>query len=32
RVTGYVQAVSGWNESKKQELKDRQRYNMSDMI
>ncbi|RZN14639.1 MAG: anaerobic ribonucleoside-triphosphate reductase [Methanosarcinales archaeon] len=32
RVTGYVQAVSGWNESKKQELKDRQRYNVSDMI
>ncbi len=26
RVTGYVQAVSGWNEGKKQELKDRKRY------
>jgi len=26
RVTGYAQAVSGWNESKKQELKDRKRY------
>jgi len=23
RVTGYIQAVSGWNEGKKQELKDR---------
>jgi hypothetical protein len=28
RVTGYIQAVSGWGESKKQELKDRQRYNI----
>ena len=26
RVTGYLQAVSGWNEAKKQELKDRKRY------
>ena len=26
RVTGYIQAVSGWNEAKKQELKDRKRY------
>ncbi|OUJ19270.1 Oxygen-sensitive ribonucleoside-triphosphate reductase [Methanonatronarchaeum thermophilum] len=26
RVTGYLQAVSGWNEAKKQELKDRQKY------
>ncbi len=26
RVTGYIQAVSGWNEGKKQELKDRKRY------
>jgi len=26
RVTGYIQAVSGWNAAKKQELKDRQRY------
>ncbi len=28
RVTGYVQAVSGWNAAKKQELLDRQRYNI----
>jgi anaerobic ribonucleoside-triphosphate reductase len=26
RVTGYLQSVSGWNEAKKQELKDRKRY------
>jgi hypothetical protein len=26
RVTGYVQSVDGWNNGKKQELKDRQRY------
>lgn len=26
RVTGYIQAVSGWNEGKKQELIDRKRY------
>ncbi len=26
RVTGYVQAVSGWNSAKVQELKDRKRY------
>jgi len=26
RVTGYLQSVSGWNEGKKQELKDRKRY------
>jgi ribonucleoside-triphosphate reductase len=26
RVTGYLQAVSGWNEAKKQELRDRYRY------
>ncbi len=26
RITGYLQAVSGWNEGKKQELKDRMRY------
>jgi anaerobic ribonucleoside-triphosphate reductase len=26
RVTGYIQAVGGWNEGKKQELKDRKRY------
>jgi len=29
RVTGYVSDVSGWNASKKQELKDRTRYNVS---
>lgn len=27
RITGYLQAVSGWNEGKKQELRDRMRYN-----
>lgn len=26
RVTGYVQDISGWNNGKRQELKDRQRY------
>lgn len=26
RVTGYLQEVSGWNSGKRQELKDRQRY------
>lgn len=26
RVTGYIQAVDGWNEGKKQELRDRKRY------
>lgn len=26
RVTGYVSSVGGWNEGKKQELKDRARY------
>lgn len=26
RVTGYVSSVGGWNEGKKQELKDRVRY------
>ncbi|MCZ7393048.1 MAG: anaerobic ribonucleoside-triphosphate reductase [Candidatus Methanoperedens sp.] len=26
RVTGYVSAVAGWNEGKRQELKDRKRY------
>jgi len=26
RITGYLQAVSGWNGAKKQELKDRKRY------
>ncbi len=28
RVTGYIQAVSGWNEAKVQELRDRKRYNI----
>jgi anaerobic ribonucleoside-triphosphate reductase len=28
RVTGYVSDVSGWNEGKKQEFKDRQRYKL----
>jgi ribonucleoside-triphosphate reductase len=32
RVTGYVQAVNGWNSAKKQELADRMRYSSSDMI
>jgi anaerobic ribonucleoside-triphosphate reductase len=27
RITGYLQAVSGWNKAKVQELKDRKRYN-----
>ena len=27
RVTGYISDVGGWNESKRQELKDRVRYN-----
>jgi ribonucleoside-triphosphate reductase len=27
RITGYLQAVSGWNGAKRQELKDRKRYN-----
>ena len=31
RVTGYIQAVSGWNEGKKQELKDRKRYGVGGM-
>lgn len=26
RVTGYIQAIDGWNEAKKQELIDRKRY------
>lgn len=30
RVTGYLQDVSGWNAGKKQELKDRVRYNFVD--
>ncbi|MDD5453973.1 MAG: anaerobic ribonucleoside-triphosphate reductase [Candidatus Ratteibacteria bacterium] len=28
RVTGYIQAVSGWNSGKVQELEDRQRYHI----
>jgi anaerobic ribonucleoside-triphosphate reductase len=28
RVTGYISSVDGWNEAKKQELKDRQRHNL----
>lgn len=29
RVTGYLQEVSGWNAGKRQELKDRQRYDVA---
>ena len=32
RVTGYVQAVSGWNEAKKQELRDRKRYGVGGVV
>ena len=32
RVTGYIQAVGGWNAAKKQELIDRQRYSISNMV
>ena len=32
RVTGYFQAVSHWNEAKRQELFDRQRYNMQKQV
>ncbi|MFP4654133.1 MAG: anaerobic ribonucleoside-triphosphate reductase [Methanohalobium sp.] len=32
RVTGYIQAVGGWNEAKKQELEDRKRYASVDMV
>lgn len=28
RVTGYLQDVGGWNEAKRQELKDRKRYDV----
>lgn len=28
RVTGYLSTVSGWNEAKKQEFKDRERHNL----
>lgn len=31
RVTGYLQAVSGWNEAKKQELVDRKKYDEEDI-
>ena len=31
RITGYLQAVSGWNEGKKQELLDRMRYGADDL-
>lgn len=30
RVTGYMSDVGGWNKAKRQELIDRQRYNISD--
>jgi ribonucleoside-triphosphate reductase len=32
RVTGYLQAVSGWNAAKRQELEDRKRYGEADMM
>ncbi|MBN2488651.1 MAG: anaerobic ribonucleoside-triphosphate reductase [Methanosarcinaceae archaeon] len=32
RVTGYIQAVDGWNAAKKQELADRMRYSVADMM
>jgi len=32
RVTGYIQAVGGWNAAKKQELADRMRYSAADMV
>ncbi len=32
RVTGYLQAVSGWNAAKRQELEDRKRYGETDMV
>ncbi|HEC87492.1 MAG TPA: hypothetical protein ENI49_06500, partial [Thermoplasmatales archaeon] len=31
RVTGYLQAVSGWNAGKKQELLDRRRYKVGEV-
>jgi len=31
RVTGYIQAVDGWNNGKKQELEDRRRYGATEM-
>ena len=30
RITGYCSDVEGWNNAKKQELKDRHRVNISD--
>jgi len=30
RVTGYLQDVSGWNDAKQQELKDRHRWNLGE--
>ena len=30
RVTGYLGSVSGWNEAKKQEFEDRNRYNLEE--
>ena len=32
RVTGYVGNVSGWNEGKKQEFKDRKRYSIDKLL
>lgn len=32
RVTGYISDASGWNAAKKQELKDRTRYNLSKKV
>jgi len=32
RVTGYVQAVGGWNNAKKQELSDRMRYQVKGLV
>jgi DNA-directed RNA polymerase subunit RPC12/RpoP len=32
RVTGYVQDISGWNNAKRQELLDRQRYSITNTI
>ena len=31
RITGYYQAVSGWNAGKQQELKDRYRYQLEEL-
>lgn len=32
RVTGYLQDVGGWNSGKRQELKDRTRFNFEDKV